>query len=68
MPLKNDVLTGIYHICSFAHQSSLKYATMTAYVDVISDSEIVIKQFHENNEAFNTVYRSLDGGKTWELE
>lgn len=68
MPLKSDVLTGIYHICSFSQQSSLKYATMTAFVEIISDREIVIKQVHESVSAFNTVHRSRDGGETWVLE
>lgn len=68
MPLKSDVLTGIYHICSFAQQSSLKYSTMTAFVEIISDSEIVIKQVHESVPAFNNVHRSRDGGETWVLE
>lgn len=68
MPLKSDVLTGIYHICSFAQQSSLKYATMTAFVEIISDSEIVIKQVHESIPGYKTVHRSRDGGQTWVLE
>lgn len=68
MPLRSDVLTGIFHICSFAQQSSLKYATMTAFVEMISDSEIVIKQVHESIPACNTVHRSRDGGETWVLE
>jgi len=68
VPLKSNVLTGIYHICSFAQQSSLKYATMTANVEILSEREIVIRQVHENVEAFNTVHRSHDGGETWVLE
>lgn len=66
-PLRSDVLTGLYHIYCIG-QSRINYGTMTADVEIISDNEIVIKQYHENVPAFNTVYRSRDGGETWVLE
>ncbi|PWV59213.1 hypothetical protein C7425_1188 [Pantoea ananatis] len=66
-PLRNNVLTGLYHIYSLS-QSRINYGTMTADVDIISDSEIVIKQYHEDTPACNTVHTSRDGGITWVLE
>ena len=66
-PFRSDLLTGLYHIYCIG-QSRINYSAMTAYVEIISDNEIVIKQYHENIPALNTVYSSRDGGETWVLE